>query len=167
MTAATIRRDLFGIGLLLFGSALAQSQGPGPAPSTKITPKMEPIAETKLLMNGLAHANFRGLERLLAQEPTEQQGWVFARGQALLIAETANLLMLRPPKNQGQPAWFERSAELRKQAASLATTLAQKDYAGSRAGLRQLSATCNRCHQTFRVDAEIVPFAQAAPPKVE
>ena len=33
--------------------------------------------------------------------------------QALLLAETANLLMLRPPKNQGQPVWFERATDLR------------------------------------------------------
>ena len=55
----------------------------------------------------------------------------------------------------------------RKQATQLAMTLAQRDYPGSRAGLQQLAASCNRCHQTFRVEVEIVPFAQPPPPKVE
>jgi len=75
--------------------------------------------------------------------------------------------MLRPPRNQGQPIWFERAAELRKQATQLARTIAERDYAGSRAGLGQVAATCNRCHQTFRVDVEIAPFMQPPPPKTE
>src|SRR5581483_8687125 len=82
----------------------------------KVQPKLEAIAETRLLMEGLAQANFKGLERLLAQKPSDAQSWTFARGQALLIAETANLLMLRPPRNQGEPVWFERAMDLRKQA---------------------------------------------------
>jgi hypothetical protein len=167
MKQAVMRTGLFGLILLLLGSAPGQSQVGGPAQPAKVTPKLEPIAETKLLMNGLAHANFRGLERTLTEKPSEAQAWVFARGQALLLAETANLLMLRPPKNQGQPVWFERSADLRKQATQLAVTISQRDYAASKTGLQQVAATCNRCHQTFRVDAEITPFVQPPPPKVE
>ena len=42
--------------VLLGGIALTQS---GHAqPTAKVIPKLEPIAETKLLMEGLAHANF-------------------------------------------------------------------------------------------------------------
>jgi hypothetical protein len=153
--------------LLLLAAASGHGQVGGPAPGTKVTPKLEPIAETKLLMEGLAHTNFRGIERILTDKPADIQPWVFARGQALLLAETGNLLMLRPPKNQGQPIWFERATDLRKQATQLALSLAQRDYTASRAGLQQVAGTCNRCHQTFRIDAEIVPFAQPPPPKVE
>jgi cytochrome c556 len=163
MSARALRSAAIGLGLVF----LAGAPGNGQAPGTKVTPKLEAVAETKLLMEGLAHANFRGMERLLTDKPADAQTWTFARGQALLVAETANLLMLRPPKNQGQPVWFERAADLRKQATQLAMTLAQRDYPGSRAGLQQLAASCNRCHQTFRVEVEIVPFAQPPPPKVE
>jgi hypothetical protein len=163
MSARAIRSAAIGLGLVL----LAGAPGNGQAPGTKVTPKLEAVAETKLLMEGLAHANFRGMERLLTDKPADVQTWTFARGQALLVAETANLLMLRPPKNQGQPVWFERAADLRKQATQLAATLAQRDYPGSRAGLQQLAASCNRCHHTFRVDVEIAPFTQPPPPKVE
>jgi len=146
---------------------LSGTTGQGQAPGKKVAPKMEAVAETKLLMDGLAHANFRGLERLLTEKPAEMQAWTFARGQALLLAETGNLLMLRPPRKQGQAVWFERAADLRKQATQLAGTLAQRDYAGSRAGLQRLAQACNRCHQTFRVEVEIVPFVQPPPPKLE
>src|SRR5437762_6739429 len=103
------------IGLLIAAIGLfclpAHSQNP--AAGAKFTPKLEPVAETKLIMEGLIHPNFRGLERLLNQKNPDAQGWNFGRGQALLIAEGANLLMLRPPKKDGQQAWFERSMELR------------------------------------------------------
>jgi hypothetical protein len=124
----------------------------------KVQPKLEPIAETKLLMEGLAHANFRGIERLLLQKPAELQNWTFARGQALLIAETANLLMLRPPKSQGQPIWFDRATELRTSAQDLAKLLAAQDYEKSKVGLTQMAGVCNKCHQAFRVPVQVTAF---------
>jgi hypothetical protein len=144
---------------------------PYPYPSTqtlqpaapRLTPKLEPIAETKLLMEGLAHTNFRGLERQLRQKPADVQTWTFARGQALLIAEVANLLMLRPPRSQGQPIWFERSMDLRKAATEVARAAGSQDYTRSRSTFVGLANSCNRCHQAFRVDVEIVPFQEAPP----
>jgi hypothetical protein len=136
-------------------------QGP---PANKITPKLIPVAETKLIMDGLIHANFRGLERLLSQKAPEAQGWVFGRGQALLIAEGGNLLMLRPPKNQGQQAWFERAMELRSLASQLAEVVSRHELDRSRLSLQALASSCNRCHQTFRVKVQIAPFEDEPPP---
>ena len=143
--------------VFLVGLALTQSGHAQPAP--KIVPKLEPVAETKLLMEGLAQANFKGMERILAQKPTDAQSWTFARGQALLVAETANLLMLRPPQKEGQAAWFEKAMTLRSRAAELAQTLAKKDFDRARVGLALVADSCNRCHQSFRVPVQIEPFA--------
>jgi cytochrome c556 len=130
----------------------------------KVVPKLEPIAETRLIMEGMAHSNFRGLERNLVKNPIDEQSWVFARGQALLIAEAANLLMLRPPKSQGEAVWFDRAMDLRRQATTLATQLAKKDVEQGKAGLSNLSKSCNRCHQSFKIPIEIVPFQPAELP---
>jgi hypothetical protein len=140
-----------------------------PRPAGKFTPKLEPVAETKLLMEGLAHPNFRGMEKLLKQKPAEAQAWAFLRGQALLVGETANLLMLRPPRNPGQSPWMERATDLRSQALRLARAAGKEDFEGCRAGLRDLAAACNRCHDSFKIPVRIVPFeepmnkAEAAP----
>lgn len=142
------------LGLILC-SPSAHPQG---KPIPKVIPKLEPLAETKLLMEGLAHANFRGLERKLTVRPTEDTDWIFARGQALLIGETANLLMLRPPKKEGQETWFLRSIDLRNRATALATNLAAKNYEMSRRGLIDLSTSCNNCHKSFRVPVLIEAF---------
>jgi hypothetical protein len=83
-----------------------------------------------------------------------------------LIAETANLLMLRPPKSAGaQPVWFNDAMDLRAKATALALQLSKKDLEGSKTGLQQLANSCNRCHQSFRVPVEITPFPpNDAPP---
>lgn len=159
---STVRGALASL-VLLSGTVipgLGQNLGTG-----KVTPKLEPIAETRLLMEGLAHANFRGIERNLQKTPIDDQSWVFARGQALLIAETANLLMLRPPKTPtGQPAWFEHAMDLRSQAAILSQQLSKKDAEASKAALQRVANSCNRCHQSFRVQVDITPFVPPEPP---
>jgi hypothetical protein len=166
------RRTLAGGALVALAALLAWARGgatqqpprqPAAQPGAKVTPKLEPVAETRLLMEGLAHANFRGIERLLREKPAEVQAWTFIRGQALLIAETGNLLMLRPPRSQGQPVWFDRATELRKSAGELARTAGAQNYAQSRAAFVSLANTCNRCHQSFRVPVEITPFADPKP----
>jgi hypothetical protein len=126
------------------------------------TPKPEPVAETRLLMEGLNQANFRGLERLLKDKPTDVEAWTFARGQALLIAETGNLLMLRPPRGKGADAWLDRAAELRDAATTLARAAGKRDYDRSVNALRDLAGACNRCHQAFRVTVRVAAFADAA-----
>jgi hypothetical protein len=136
-------------------------KGPDAKAPAKYVPKFDPVAETKLLMEGLAQANFRGLERQLKQKPAEAEAWTFARGQALLIAETGNLLLLRPPRGQeAQEAWMKRATEMREAAVALAKQAGNRDYERSLTALGALADTCNRCHQTFRVSARIGPAAE-------
>jgi hypothetical protein len=80
-----------------------------------------------------------------------------------LIAETGNLLMLRPPRTaEGQDAWFRAATDLRDAAGSLARSVGSQDYARSRAGLADVANSCNRCHQTFRITTRIVPPGREA-----
>ena len=90
---------------ILLAATPAATQAP-PQKTARPVPRLEAVAETRLLMEGLAQANFRGLEKHLKQKPTEVEAWTFVRGQALLIAETGNLLLLRPPRNPGEPVWL-------------------------------------------------------------
>ena len=120
-------------------------------------PRFEAVAETRLLMEGLMQANYRSLNRNLKAAPGDAQTWGFARGQALLIAETGNLLMLRPPRNNGRDSWMKQATDLREKATDLARQLGAKDFAQSRAALMSLTESCNRCHQTFRVPVTVTP----------
>ena len=122
-------------------------------------PKLEPVAETKLLMAGIAEPNLRAIGQLLKTKPKDAEGWAFARGQALLVAETGNLLMMRPPQGRDQQdTWMTYSAELRASSTALARSLAAKDYVQSRTALATTANACNRCHQTFKVATRVNPF---------
>jgi hypothetical protein len=133
-----------------------------PQPAPRFTPKFEALAETRLLMEGLAQPNYRALEEHLQRKPADVDTWAFARGQALLVAETGNLLLLRPPRNQGRDTWMKQAMDMRQAAGTLARQLGSRDFDGSKAALANLTAACNRCHQTFRVPVKVPP-AGAAP----
>jgi hypothetical protein len=134
---------------------------PTRAPATpRVTPRFEALGETKLLMEGLAMPNYQSLEKFLKEKPADPETWAFARGQALLIAETGNLLLLRPPRNQGRDAWNQGAMDMRQAAGVLARQASKGDLDASRAALTGLSSTCNKCHQTFRVPVRIGPNAK-------
>jgi len=156
--------------LLLAGmvtAVAAQAPRPVPRAESKVQPKFAVLAETKLLMKGLADANYRGLETLLKQKPTDAETWEFVRGQALLIAETGNLLLLRPPRSGGRDAWYRRAMDLRTAAGRLARDAGVSDYTRCRADLQVLANVCNRCHETFRVDVRVGPGDRRAPQRGE
>jgi hypothetical protein len=132
-------------------SAVAQDRTRPAAPA----PKLVPVAETKLVMEGIALANYQGLERNLKQKPADVETWTFVRGQALLVAESGNLLMIRPPHNDGQTAWMQKATEMREAATTLAKHAGNRDYERSKTALADLANSCNRCHQTFRVPVQI------------
>jgi len=136
---------------------LAHSQ----PPKAKATPRLEPVAETKLLMEGIANPNTKALGKLLLAKPKDAEGWAFIRGQALLLGEMGNLLMIRPPRTKaGEETWIVDAAELRTNATALAKAAAAKDYLQARKSLASVANVCNRCHQSFRVGIRVDPFAE-------
>lgn len=145
--------------VLLLALALVSLPTPGSAQrlAAPFTPRFEAVADTRLLMEGMLNANYRSVGKLLKNKPADRETWVFARGQAILIAESGNLLLLRPPKGTGRDSWMRLSMEMRSRAVALATAAAGKDHAKSLAALADLKASCVRCHQTFRVGIELDP----------
>jgi cytochrome c556 len=125
--------------------------------SVRAQPKATPVADTKLLMEGIAQANFKGVEKMLKGKPEDVEAWTFARGQSLLMAETGNLLLMRPP-NQGREVWNKCAVELRESATRLGRAAAERDLNTSRARLTEVANACNKCHQSFRVAARLNPF---------
>ena len=92
-----IRSGVLLLAIALGGAADARL-GPNAPP---FTPGFEAVADTRLLMEGMVNANYRSVGKLLKNKPADRETWVFVRGQAILIAESGNLLLLRPPRGRG------------------------------------------------------------------
>jgi cytochrome c556 len=151
---------LLAVGVLATAQAAPEKVPAPPKTATTVTPRFEVVAETKLLMEGLMMPNYEGLEKILKDKPAEAEAWTFARGQALLIAETGNLLLLRPPRNQGRDAWMQKAMDMRLAATVMAGSAGNKDLEASRKALKELGTACNKCHQTFRVPVRVGPDAK-------
>jgi len=175
-----MKRAKVGLSLLLVALMILLAHAPGSAQDRKpakpavrppavggaaagqpFTPRFEAVAETRLLMEGLAHSNYRSVQKLVKAKPADADTWAFARGQALLIAETGNLLLLRPPRNDGRDTWMRLATDLRDKATAVARSAAGRDLAKSKQALEGLTASCNRCHQTFRVPVRVGPEPEA------
>jgi hypothetical protein len=155
----TRTRFLFAAAALAIGCAFLSAARSQPA-RVKAAPKPEPVAETKLLMVGIADPNTRALGKIFATRPKEAEAWTFARGQALLLGEMGNLLLMRPPKTKaGEESWLTHAADLRESATAVARSAAAKDYVQARTALAGVANACNRCHQSFRVKVRVDPFA--------
>lgn len=145
---------LAGVAVLTLAAPHSRSQ---PRP-TQPPPRLVPVAETRLLMEGLTKPNFDGLARALQKEPADAETWAVVRGQSLLVAEAANLLLIRPPKTRdAQQVWVPRVLALREIGVKLAEAAAAKDHATAKAELTSLATACNRCHESFRVPVRIDP----------
>jgi hypothetical protein len=157
---ARVRYLICAVAILATCMLLPAAQTQPKAAPAKAKHTLEPVAETKLLMEGLVNPNVRALGKLLREKPADAEAWGYARGQALLIAEAGNLLLIRPPKTpEGEEPWMKAAGELRDAGSALARAAAAKDYTKSRTALAAVANTCNRCHQTFKVAARIDPFA--------
>ncbi len=146
--------------LVLFAPASPSQTRERPAAPAPTAPRLVPVAETRLLMEGMVNPNFEGLKGLLKEKPADADTWRIARGQAILVAEAGNLLLIRPPRTRvAQDAWAPRAVELREAGVRLAQAAGTKDYVAARAGLANLANACNRCHESFRVPVRISPDA--------
>jgi len=130
------------------------------ARKTDSSPRLEAIADTKLLMVGLAKSNMDGLGKTLKDRPADVEAWGYVRGQGLLIAETGNLLLMRPPKSrQAQDSWMIFSVAVRSLKKKIAKAAAAKDYPAARSAVASMSNVCNHCHEAFRVAERVIPLA--------
>jgi len=116
---------------------------------------LEPVAETRILMLGINLPNFQGLQQRLARQPANKDSWEIVRGEALLIAENGNLLILRDPPAGSRQTWVDRARDLRSAGKRLARAAADRDYARSRDCLADLLNSCNRCHRNYGVRVDL------------
>jgi cytochrome c553 len=84
-----------------------------------------------------------------SRTPKSDSEWTVLEGQALMVAESANLLML-PGRARDQKQWMA-DAQLMLDAGAAAYKAAKaKDVAGIAALSDQLMESCTSCHKNYR-----------------
>jgi hypothetical protein len=139
----TRRRFAIAAGVLaLFTVASAQQIGP------------RAVATTADIMAGLVAPSSTVVFRAAADPPREAKDWIALRAQALLLAESGNLLLMGT-RVRDDNEWTRQAAALRDAAEGAAKAAAAKDaMALSEAG-EQIYETCEQCHQEYLTQAPL------------
>ena len=109
----------------------------------------QPIGTMSQLMVHLIYPTSDAIFYILTRTPTSTAEWGALEGQALMLAESANLLMM-PSRARGHEQWIE-DARLLLDAGEAALKAAQdRDVEALSELNEQLYQSCITCHQHFR-----------------
>lgn len=116
-----------------------ETQAAGPAPVE---------SDMHEFMEYLFEPSYKRLREALASAPADNAVWKGIKGDALTLAEGANLLYGRGPAAKAE-AWDEHAASVREAGAALYAAGKAKDYDVAREAFLGLLTRCNACHDTF------------------
>jgi hypothetical protein len=125
------------------GFAVAVFSAP-PANPPKPTPVEKDMHE---FMEYVFEPTYQRLKQSIAREPNAA-GWKAIKSDALILAEGANLLLIRTPAEDGK-AWDENSASVRDLGGKLYASAKKKDFKAARRDYETLLVNCNQCHTKF------------------
>jgi len=128
------------IGLLLLASAaFAQAK----------TPPFQPVATISQIMVAITLPYSDALLYIQRNPPKEDRDWEALQMQALILAESGNLLMMEGrAKNQGQ--WMKDARMLVEAGAAAVKATRAKDLQAVLALNDQIVSSCITCHTQFR-----------------
>ena len=108
-----------------------------------------PVGTMSELMVHLIYPTSDAIFYILTRTPTTTAGWGVLEGQALMLAESANLLMM-PSRARGREQWIA-DAQLLLDVGEAALEAAQNRDVDALDQLNeQLYRSCVTCHQHFR-----------------
>jgi len=135
--------------LLLAGGALAQALPAQQQPVSDSIGGPQPIGTMSELMVHLIYPTSDAVFYILTRTPTTAAEWGVLEGQTLMLAESANLLMM-PSRARGREQWI-RDAQLLLDVGEAALKAAQDRDVEALSELNDpLYRSCVTCHQHFR-----------------
>lgn len=139
--------------LIASGMALAQTPapqstpGPGAPPST--SPPLRHVGTTSELMVTVIRPASDALFYIETRAPKDGDQWTVLEGQALMVAEAANLLML-PGRARDDSQWMADAALMRDAGAAAFKAAKTRKVEAVAAVSDQLYQSCTSCHTHFR-----------------
>jgi hypothetical protein len=125
------------IPLLLVGAAFAQA------------PTFQPVGTMSQLMVDVIYPASDAIFYAFREPPKNEHEWNILQGQALVVAETGNLLML-PSRARDQDKWMADAKLLVDVGAAAYKAAKAKNMDAIVALNEQLNTACVTCHQDYR-----------------
>ncbi len=142
LTCFTSLTLVVGLGSL-FGTA------PAPARDADKAPALVPVPTSMHdFMEGVFQGPYKRLKLVMIAEPKDNAGWKAIRGDALILAEGGNLLLLRKPEKDADE-WTKYSVASRDAGADMVKAAKAKDYPASKKAYEAMLNHCNACHKKF------------------
>lgn len=132
-------------GVFVAGPLARTARGAEDAPPAGPVP-VEPNPHE--FMEYVNQPNYRQLRQALAQEPKDEKAWESVTSSSLVLAESGNLLLFRPP-NENADAWKRHAVSVREQGSKLYQAAHKKDYSAAKQEFASLLQRCNSCHDEF------------------
>lgn len=139
------------MGLLAFGIGIYATPSVDQIHADEKTPAVvtAPVeADMHEFMEYVCEPPYKRLKAALATAPTENATWKAIKSDSLILAESGNLLIGRPPEKDAAD-WLKHASGVRDVGGSLYKAAKKKDAAESRKQWELLLIQCNACHTQF------------------
>ncbi|MDP2053024.1 MAG: hypothetical protein Q8N52_09005 [Acidobacteriota bacterium] len=140
--------------LVFLAGAAVMAQAAAPATPKQPAPERPPtrnVGSMSDLMVKIIYPASDALFYIESRTPKTDAEWTTLEGQALMVAESANLLML-PGRARDQKQWMADSILMLEAGAAAVKAAKAKDVAGIAALSDQLMESCTSCHKNYRPD---------------
>lgn len=136
--------------LLVFVAVVAPESSPAVEEKSSSGDAGPVVVEDSMheFMEYVFQPTYRRLKVSMATGPENNQGWKAIKSDALILAESCNLLFARLPEAD-QADWNEHSAASRDAGAELYQAAREKKFASADAAWRKMLDKCNACHKQF------------------
>ena len=91
---------------------------------------------------------YKRLKVSMKAEPSDRNGWKAIKADSLILAESANLLLMRTPDENGAD-WNQSAVATRKLGGDLYRAAGEKDFESAAKAYRSMLTNCNACHKKF------------------
>ena len=139
---------------IALAAALAQA-------SSSARPPTRNVGTMSDLMVKIIYPSSDALFYIESRTPKNDAEWTVLEGQALMVAESANLLMM-PGRARDQKQWMADSKLMLDAGAAAVTAAKAKDVAAISALSDQLLESCTSCHRHYRKG-----YGQPKPPPLD
>jgi len=129
--------------IFLTGVAMAQAPSQPPA--------FQQVGTMSQLMVNIIYPASDAIFYIDRKPPSTQAEWAALSNQALMLAESGNLLMM-PGRARDQGNWIKQSKLMIDAAAAAFKAARAKNIEGIRAVSDALNESCIACHRSYRAD---------------